>query len=189
VDSELRAALLDVFESASGIPAAAVEMRVTSRPKQEVASGLVARGKWEDNTRADAVIARPVVGEAVTATVASGAPPRTIAPTDALAVDERFGLESTDVVWVGPEMELERFHRALIRASRLFSAHGGHWTEAPAKLDRFFGSLPPKNLQQAIARRLEYLARVHGGFSGSLFVLGAAGVLEQMMDRFVGESR
>jgi hypothetical protein len=186
VDAEVRAALIQVFETASGLEAGALAVRMTGRPKEEVASGLVARGAWENETRADAVLARSLVGEAVTAVLGPGAAPRTLAPTDALEVDERFGLESATLRWNAEEMELQRFHRSVVRAARRMSGHGGHWTEAPAKLDRFFGELKTGVLQNGVARKLEYLARVHGGFSGSLFILGAAGVLDQMMDKFVG---
>lgn len=189
VDDDLRAALIHVFQEASGLDAGGLQVRVTSRPKQEVASGLVVRGKWETQAGAEPVVSRSVIGEAVTAAVAPGAPARELAPTDALRVDERFGLEAAGLGWLGEEMELERFHRALMAAARKFAEHGGHWSDAPARLERFFGGMKRRDLQQALARRLEYLARVHGGYSGSLFVLGASGVLEMMMERFVGDVR
>jgi hypothetical protein len=190
VDPDLRAALVELFEGAAGISAPDLQIGLSSRPKQEVASGLVALGRRGAGAAAEAVLARSVVGEAVTARLAAGAEPRTLSATDPLAAEERFGRDSVQgLAWVGEEMEIERFHRAVVRAARRFAGHGMHWTEAPARLERFFASIGRTELRQAMTRRLDYLATVHDGFSGSLFVLGVSGVMERMMDRFVGESR
>jgi len=186
VDPDLAAALVQVFERASGVPAGALQVRVSKRPKEEVASGLVASGRWEGQTRAEPVLARSVVGEAVTAPL--GAEPRALHPTDTLAPEERFGGDSAAALrWEGGEMEIDRFHASLVKAARLFAEHGGHWVGAPARLDAFFKSHGAAAIRQATTRRLEYLSRVHSGFNGSLFILEAAGVLERMMDRFMGE--
>jgi len=186
VDADLAAALVQVFERASGLAADHLQIRVSKRPKEEVASGLVAHGTWEGQTRAEPVLSRSVVGEAVTAPL--GAAPRALRPTDVLASDERFGAESAAALqWAEGEMEIDRFHASLVKASRLFADHGGHWAGAPARLDEFLKTLGAAGIRQATTRKLEYLARVHSGFSGSLFILEAAGVLERMMDRFMGE--
>lgn len=186
VDPDFTAALVQVFERASGTAAGGLQIRVSRRPKEEVASGLVVHGNWESHTRAEPLLARSVVGEAVTAPL--GGEPRALQPIDVLAPDERFGAQSAAALrWADGEMEIDRFHASLVKAARLFSDHGGHWTQAPARLERFFASLGAAGIRQATTLRLEYLARVHGGFNGSLFVLEAAGVLERMMDRFMGE--
>lgn len=189
IDADVRTALIELFEQAAGIGAAELQIGISSRPKQEVASGLVALGRRDPGAYAEAVLSRSVVGEAISAPLAAGAAPRTLAATDPLARDERFGRESVQgLSWVGDEMEIERFHRAVVRAARQFAGHGMHWTEAPARLERFFASLGRAEMRQAMTRRLDYLATVHGGFSGSLFVLGVSGVIERMMDRLMGEA-
>jgi hypothetical protein len=190
IDPDLRTALVELFEQAAGIGATGLKIEISERPKEEVASGLVALGRRERDAGAEPVLSRSVVGEAVSAVLATGAGPRTLAPTDPLAADERFGGESVKGLdWIGEEMEIERFHRAAVHAARRFAGQGMHWTEAPGRLDRFFASLGRAELRQAITRRLDYLAAVHGGFSGSLFVLGVSGVVERMLDGFMGETR
>jgi hypothetical protein len=184
----LRTALVQVFGAASGADASRLELRISARPKEEVASGLVvplARAGAGDDPP---LIAHSVVGEAVTAPLAQGAAPRTLGPTDHLEPGEQFAKEDVArVAWADGEMEIERFHRSVVQAARQFAAHGGHWTQAPARFERFFASMDGPALRQATRRRLEYLAELNDGFSGSLFILAAAGVLERMMDEFVGE--
>ncbi len=164
-------------------------VELTSEPKREVALGLVAAVQTvklaEDKGAHD-----PVIGEAVRARLSSDAAPRALdatsrfAPHDLLQADQVASL-----VWTGSPMEIERFHDALQLETRSLARHGAHWNDIAARYRSFFGVLDAREIQNAARTRLQYLAQSGNGFRGSLFVLEASTVLDQMMlELFAGEA-
>jgi hypothetical protein len=86
-------------------------------------------------------------------------------------------------------MEIERFHEVLQLETRSLAEHGVHWNDVAARYRGFFTQLDRREIQNASRTRLQYLANSSNGFRGSLFVLEAATVLDQMMtELFAGET-
>jgi hypothetical protein len=86
-------------------------------------------------------------------------------------------------------MEIERFHEVLQLETRTLAEHGAHWNDIAARYRAFFAQLDQREIQNASRTRLQYLANSGNGFRGSLFVLEASTVLDQMMtELFAGEA-
>jgi hypothetical protein len=84
--------------------------------------------------------------------------------------------------WPEGEMEIDRFHQALVEAARQHLAPlGGPWASVTVRLQRAFRDLSGPALQQATRARLEALVRETGGVPGSLFTVEAAATLDHLM--------
>jgi hypothetical protein len=73
--------------------------------------------------------------------------------------------------------------------TRTLAEHGAHWNDIAARYRAFFAQLDQREIQNSSRTRLQYLANSGNGFRGSLFVLEASTVLDQMMtELFAGET-
>lgn len=155
------------------------KLELTTTPKREVASGLVAavNAQLDEST----ALQESVVGENVSLPAKDGRKAK-------LGADERLPthllLEAGDasgIVWADGTSELEKFHIALAAETRTFAAFGTHWQMTSQSLDQFFAALSSRDIQDLARHRLHYLAESHGGFHGSLFILEVAAVLDRML--------
>jgi hypothetical protein len=156
---------------------------ISSTPKEEVARGLIARVNAAE-LRDDEALLTPVVGEAVTLRLGSDGEARTFSAADRF--DSRQVIEANhvdDLSWDGDRREIETFHAALVRASRALGAYGDHWMRVPQRYEEHFSGFAPLDLQNRTEGRLQYLAQLEKGFRGSLFLVEAAVVLEELRDR------
>ena len=156
-------------------------VELTTEPKREVALGLVAAVQTVKLAE-DRGAHEPVIGEAVKARLATDGAARALdatsrfAPHDLLQADQVASL-----VWTGSPMEIEKYHDALQLETRSLAQHGAHWNDIAARYRSFFGGLDAREIQNSARTRLQYLAQSGNGFRGSLFVLEASTVLDQMM--------
>ena len=75
------------------------------------------------------------------------------------------------------------------RETRSLAEHGAHWNDISARYRSFFAMLERREIQNSSRTRLQYLANSGNGFRGSLFVLEASTVLDQLMtELFAGET-
>ena len=160
------------------------EIQLTDRPKHEVALGLVAPVRAEELAEQNAV-QESVAGESIRVRLRSPDEEVSMNPVTRLRADSIVQAnQAATLAWVGEEMEIERFHQTLLKEIAGFTAHGVHWQTNTAKMRAFLGQVKGTRLQDLTRNRLQYLASLHGGFHGSLFILEASVVLEQMLSQF-----
>ena len=156
-------------------------IQLTTEPKREVALGLVAKVQSMALDE-DGAAHQPIVGETVTARLSADGGLRSLdatarfAPHDLLLPDQVASLE-----WADAPMEIERFHEVLQGETRSLAEHGAHWNDISARYRSFFAVLDRREIQNSSRTRLQYLANSGNGFRGSLFILEASTVLDQMM--------
>ena len=156
----------------------------SSQPKQEVARGLVAQVGPGD-LPASTALTTPVVGEAVTLRLGDKGEMRTFSPAERF--DSRDVIETAhvhDLRWGTDAREIERFHDAMVRCSEMVTSYGDQWTRVPQRYRSFFARFGRSEIQNRAEGRLQFLAQLEQGFRGSLFLLEAAVVLEEMRDQF-----
>jgi hypothetical protein len=190
-DNPFRAVLADVLAGASEEPAGDQPARIpgpppsvvlSSRPKEEVARGLVTPAGGAAQLQVAANASGSILGERVRIERDS-APARLYETTARLpshmTADERV---VGGIRWEDEVMEIERFHDTLVLAARQHLAPlGGPWGSVAARLQRGFHGLPRASLQQATRVRLEALVRATGGVPGSLFMVEAGAMLDHLM--------
>ena len=185
-DDVFKRTLGHILAAGAGIqsPARVPSIVTSSQPKQEVARGLVAQvgpGDLPDST----ALTTPVIGEAVTLRLGESGEMRTFSPAERF--DSRDVIETThvhDLRWGTDAREIERFHDALVRCSEMVASYGEQWTRVPQRYREFFVRFGRSEIQNRTEGRLQFLAQLEKGFRGSLFLLEAAVVLEEMRDRF-----
>lgn len=159
-------------------------IEVTETPKQEVARGLVAKvdtASLDDRNAAT----MPVVGEALLARIGNSGDEKHFLPSSRFELGDIIDASRVhDLEWAGGEMEIERFHKALVKAAATVGTYGEQWSRLPSRYREFFERLDRRELQNRTEGRLEYLAQVENGFRGSVFLLEVSVVLEQMRDAF-----
>jgi hypothetical protein len=182
-----RKALSDILLAAAGAPSGAgVEIKVSTKPKEEVARGLVALVRNQSLT-IDPLTAGPVLGERVTAQLRAEEAPRALEPASRLGLADSFTPDRLSTVrWPDGEMEGERFHASLLRACEGLLPLGGTWAALPDRYRGVFSALGRVGLRNATMQKLEYLVNQAGGYRGSLFILEATVVLERMVDEYFG---
>jgi hypothetical protein len=185
-----RRALSDILMAAAGAqPGPVVEIQVSAKPKEEVARGLVAL--VENHCLAmDPMAAGPVLGEHLTVQLGGDGEPRPLEPVTRLGPADGFTPDRLATLrWPDGEMEGERFHASLLRASEGLLPLGGTWAELPARYRAVFSGLGRTGLRNATSQKLEYLVSrggENGGYRGSVFILEATVVLERMIDQYFG---
>jgi hypothetical protein len=184
-DNPFRATLLDVLARATGVPSPPVVPSVvlSPRPKEEVARGLVTPSGGAAQLQVAPDASGSIVGERIRIERET-AQPRSYEPISRLpshmSADERV---VGGIRWEAGEMEIDRFHQALVEAARLHLAPlGGPWSSVAARLQRGFRDLSGTTLQQATRTKLEALVRETGGVPGSLFVVEAGAMLDHLMN-------
>lgn len=156
-------------------------------PKQEVARGLVARVGPGDLPSDDARTT-PVVGESVTLSLGDAGETRSFDVADRF--DSRDVIEAQHVHgmrWDGDRLEVERFHDILLTVVESVAAYGDQWGRAERLYRDFFDGFRRSEIQSLVEGRLQFLAQLEKGFRGSLFLLEATVVLEEMRDRLFRE--
>lgn len=158
------------------------EVRITARPKLEVALGLVAgvppRGLDEESAEQC-----PAVGERVRMAVGEQREVRDFAPTSRLALDELLYADGVaSLTWGDEPMEIERFHAALQREVGRLAEPGSPWLDTGRQVIRLFERLQRRELQQGAIKLLNFLASRNDGFHGSLFLAETVTVLTRMLD-------
>jgi hypothetical protein len=157
------------------------DVRLTETPKEEVALGLVAPVRVDDlaETGADQ---DSVIGESVRYR------PRAAEPETSLEATTRLGTDlipeaaqAATLKWGSGPMEIERFHDALLREAAELTGYGAQWRTNVSRMRTLFGKVSGARIQDLTRNRLQYLATLHHGFRGSLFVLEAGVILEQML--------
>lgn len=182
-----RRALSEILVAAAGAqPGPEVTIQVTEKPKEEVARGLVAPVVNQSLT-IDPLAAGPVLGETLTVQLRADGEPRQLLPYARLGLADKFTPERlAGIRWTEGEMEGERFHASLLRASEGLLPMGGTWAELPERYRAVFSGLGRAGLRNATAQKLEYLVNRSGGYRGSIFILEATVVLERMIDQYFG---
>jgi hypothetical protein len=182
-----RRALSDILRAAAGAqPGPAVNIQVSEKPKEEVARGLVALVENQSLT-IDPLAAGPVVGEHLTVQLRGDGAPQPLEPVTRLGLADGFTPDRLATLrWPDGEMEGERFHAALLRASEGLLPLGGTWAELPDRYRTVFSGLGRSGLRDATSKKLEYLVSRSGGYRGSIFILEATVVLERMIDQYFG---
>jgi hypothetical protein len=183
-DNPFRAVLLSIEAESSGAASSEAPRVVLSpRPKEEVARGLVTPAGGAAQLQVVPNATGSVVGERVRIE-RDAAEPTTYDATSRLPSHMKADEQLVGGIrWEDGAMEIEAFHRALVKAAREhLSPLGGPWGSAPDRLESAFRSLGPASLQQATRTRLEALVRATGGVPGSLFVVEAGAMLDHLMD-------
>ncbi|HUE96270.1 MAG TPA: hypothetical protein VMN39_06400, partial [Longimicrobiaceae bacterium] len=156
---------------------------ISGQPKEEVARGLVARVDTAALPDEGAVL-DPVVGEAIDLRLGTSGERRTFTPADRF--DSRLVIEAEHVhglSWPDGPGEIDVFHSALVRASSGLGAYDQQWTRVPQRYEDLFAGLSSLDLRNRTEGRLQFLAQLENGFRGSIFLVEAAVVLEEMRDR------
>jgi hypothetical protein len=184
-----RRALSDILLAAAGAEGGPpVRVQVSAKPKEEVARGLVALA--DPGLGADPLAAGPVVGERLTVQLRGDDPPRPLEPATRLDLADAFTRDRLATLrWPDGEMEGERFHASLLRASERLLPLGGTWAELPERYRRVFSAMGREGLRSATSQKLQYLVSLagkDGGYRGSVFILEATVVLERMIDEYFG---
>lgn len=179
-----RTALGALLAAGAGVPDAEriPYVELTETPKQEVARGLVAKVDTASLDDRDAATT-PVVGETLVARIGSSGEEKRYLPHSRFARGDIIDASRVhDLEWADGEMEIERFHRALVRVAGTLDGYGEQWSRLPGRYGDFFGRLDRREMQNRTEGRLEYLAQVESGFRGSVFLLEVSVMLEQMRD-------
>lgn len=173
-------AFVQVLAAAAGEPPSpSLRVVVSSEPKEEVARGL-ALSRPEEMEAADEP--GTVAGERVR--IEREGTAVELDPQSCVPPHLHAGVEQ--VRWAGGEMEIERFHAALVRAAATLAPLGGPWSDAPRRLEQALAGLGRGAIQNATLSRLEALKRERGVLPGNLFAVEAAVVLEHLMDVLFG---
>lgn len=182
-----RQALSDILRAAAGAgEGPAVAIQVTEKPKEEVARGLVAP-VVNASLNIDPLAAGPVVGEHLSVQLRAEGEVRKLDPATRLGPAETFSPDRLATLrWPDGELEGERFHASLLRASERLVHLGGTWAELPDRYRSIFSGLRGVDLRNATSQKLEYRVNQSRGYRGSVFILEATVVLERMLDRFFG---
>lgn len=184
-DNPFRCALLRILAAGAGTDAgeAAPRLVLSNAPKEEVARGLVTPSGGAARLEVAANSAGSVVAERVSIE-RDGAAAREYTPT--LRLPSHMPLDGrvvSGIRWPEGQMEIERFHEALVQAAReQLGPLGGPWATLPARMQRAFYKLGPVGIQRATRDRLELLVNTTGGVPGSLFMVEAGAVLDHLMD-------
>jgi hypothetical protein len=129
-------------------------------------------------------VTTPVLGEAVELRTGDEGTVRRYKPESCYGPGERVKpAHVREVKWPSGELEVERFHRAVVRAAESVSGQGRQWSELPERLRRFFAQAEPE-IRDLAKSRLEYLVQHDGEFAGSIFVLECSVVLDGLLDAF-----
>jgi hypothetical protein len=182
-----RRALSDILLAAAGAPPGpVVDVRVTAKPKEEVARGLVALVENRSLT-IDPLAAGPVLGERLTVQLRADGQPQPLEPFTRLGLADKFAPDRLATLrWPDGEMEGERFHALLLRACEGLLPLGGTWAELPDRYRAVFSGLGRVGLRNATTQKLQYRVEQAGGYRGSVFILEATVVLERMIDQYFG---
>jgi hypothetical protein len=182
-----RRALSDILVAAAGAePGPVVDIHVSAKPKEEVARGLVALVE-NASLAIDPLAAGPVLGESLTLQLRADEAPRQVHPATRLGLAESFTPDRLGTVrWPEGELEGERFHASLLRASEGLLPLGGTWAELPDRYRAVFSGLGRAGLRSATSQKLQYLVSRGGVYRGSIFILEATVVLERMVDQYFG---
>src|SRR6185437_8918754 len=86
--------------------------------------------------------------------------------------------------WAEQSMEIQNYHQNLMDLLPAVTSYGAHWHQIAGRFRSVFNELTAVELQEATRARLHFLTMREGGFSGSVFALEAAAVLETMMSQF-----
>ncbi|HEX6749027.1 MAG TPA: hypothetical protein VF092_17140 [Longimicrobium sp.] len=178
-------ALAGVLAAGAGVKADAPRPGVvpSENPKLEVALGLIAKVDPAGLNEAGAVTT-PVVGEAVQLRTGDEGTARTYSPAACYGAGERIKPAYVrEARWEDGELEVQRFHRAVIDAAREVAGHGRQWSELPDRYRRVFAEVEPE-IRDLAKSRLEYLVQHDGEFAGSIFVLECSVVLDRLLDAF-----
>jgi hypothetical protein len=184
-DNPFRGALLRILAAGAGTDAneAPPRLVLSNAPKEEVARGLVTPSGGAARLEVAANSAGSVVAERVSIE-RDGAAAREYTPT--LRLPSHMPLDGrvvSGIRWPEGQMEIERFHEALVQAAReQLGPLGGPWATLPARMQRAFYKLGPVGIQRATRDRLELLVNTTGGVPGSLFMVEAGAVLDHLMD-------
>lgn len=183
----------DVFKRAlgrlvaagAGAPdARAPHVERSDKPKEEVARGLVALVETARLDDEGAALS-PVIGERLVAGGGAADGERRLEITSRFATGEVVDQAwAAGMRWVEGEMEIERFHAALLDAVAGVGSYGEQWPRIQGRYREFFQSLDRRDLQEETRRRLEYQSGLESGFRGSIFLLEATAVLDLMRDAF-----
>ncbi|HET6232613.1 MAG TPA: cell division protein FtsA, partial [Longimicrobiaceae bacterium] len=156
----------------------------SDKPKEEVARGLVALVQTSQLSDTGAALT-PVIGERLVTGNGAGDAERRLDVTSRFdageVVDQAW---AAGMRWEDGEMEIERFHAALLGAVGGVGSYGEQWARTGARYRSFFQTLDRRDLQEETRRRLEYQTGLESGFRGSIFLLEATAVLDLMRDAF-----
>jgi hypothetical protein len=157
---------------------------LSAQPKEEVARGLIARVNTAELPD-EGALTTPVVGEAVTLKLGTRGEPTKFSAADRF--DSQYVIEAEHVhelAWDDETHVIEASHAALIRAAAGVGSHGDQWTRVLEKYRGFFAGFRTADLRNRAEGRLQFLAQLENGFRGSLFLVEAAVILEEMRDEF-----
>ena len=160
--------------------AALPKIELSTKPKREVALGLVAgvRLQLDESTASRS----PLIGESLCLPGTAGSL-RDVAATDRLTDHDLIDQAAVpQVAWSTDTTEIERYHAALLEVLPSLASHDAHWNSTGEKFRGFFSTLPRPEIEQATRNRLHFVAMREGGFRGSMFALETAAVLERMME-------
>jgi hypothetical protein len=157
---------------------------LTGEPKHEVALGIVAERDPALEDEGNAANLTSVVGEALAVLPGTNGSRPAIA-TDRMThedVIEKSKVAQLD--WSADDLEIERFHATLISKAAGLARYGGHWTANIASLRTALQRLDQAELKNTTRSRLAYLTAMNEGYTGSVFVLEAATVIDELMSEF-----
>jgi hypothetical protein len=155
----------------------------SDNPKLEVALGLIAKVD-PANLNEQGAVTTPIVGEAVELRTGDEGTQRTFDPASCYNPGDRIKpAHVREVRWRDNELEVQRFHRALVQATQAVAGQGRQWGELAERYRRFFAEVEPE-IRGDTMSRLEYLVQHDGEFAGSMFVLECSVVLDRLLDVF-----
>jgi hypothetical protein len=158
------------------------EIRLSIKPKLEVALGLVAKVDLQ-GLREDGAACAPLIGERVRVPLGDDSTPRTLGALSRL--DAHHAIEPGAVAhlsWESGPLEIQRYHDHFVAQLKQLGPQGAQWGENHRLVSALFDRLDATALQQRARTLLSYLASRHHGFHGSLFLVEAGAVLDTMME-------
>jgi len=84
--------------------------------------------------------------------------------------------------WGDETMEILRFHDAFRGEVQGLASAGAQWGVTSRRVSVLFEQMDARRVQQQTRALLEFLASRNRGFNGSLFLVEATTVLDQMLD-------